>query len=86
MQSANVAQLVMVPGIITAASKPKHMANSVTVMCRDCRLETTVSATPGGGIVLPRKCASAPCCLHARGRQLLFAAVSRHALYAASAA
>ena len=57
MQSNHVAQLVMIPGIITAASKPKHVANTVTVMCRDCRLETTVTATAGsGGITLPRKC------------------------------
>lgn len=57
MQSANVAQLVMLPGIVTAASKPKHMAHLVTVMCRNCRLETTFTATPGlNGIMLPRTC------------------------------
>lgn len=57
MQSANVAQLVMLPGIVTAASKPKHMAHTVTVMCRNCRLETTFTSTPGmNGITLPRTC------------------------------
>jgi hypothetical protein len=55
VQSANVSQLVMIPGIITAASKPKHMANTVTVMCRDCRLETTFAAS-AAGLVLPRTC------------------------------
>lgn len=56
VQSDNVAQLVLIPGIITAASKPKHTANSVTVMCRDCRLETTYTTTNGGSITLPRVC------------------------------
>jgi DNA replication licensing factor MCM5 len=47
----------MIPGIVTAASKPKHAAHSVTVMCRGCRLETTISAAPGqGGLNLPRVC------------------------------
>ena len=57
VQSKSVAQLVMVPGIVTAASKPKHVATSVTAMCRDCRLETTFTASPGGGgLALPRVC------------------------------
>jgi hypothetical protein len=57
MQSEHVSQLVMIPGIITAASKPKHAPVSITVMCRDCRLETTMTALPGiGGFSLPRVC------------------------------
>lgn len=56
LQSEHVSQLVMIPGIITAASKPRHSPSTVTVMCRDCRLETKFNTVPGVGINLPRQC------------------------------
>lgn len=56
LQSEHVAQLVMIPGIITAASKPRHAPSTVTAMCRDCRLETKFNTVPGVGITLPRVC------------------------------
>lgn len=57
LQSDNVSQLVMIPGIITAATKPRHMATTVTVMCKDCKLTQTVPGPTGlGGIALPRSC------------------------------
>lgn len=57
LQSDHVSQLVMIPGIITAASKPRHAPVDLTVMCRDCRLETKLSSLPGvGGFSLPRTC------------------------------
>jgi DNA replication licensing factor MCM5 len=52
-----VSQLVMIPGIITAATKPRHMATTVTVMCKDCKLTQTVPGPTGlGPIALPRTC------------------------------
>ena len=57
LQSDHVSQLVMIPGIITAASKPRHAPVDLTVMCRDCRLETKLTSLPGvGGFTLPRTC------------------------------
>lgn len=33
---AYVSKLVMVPGIVTAASRPKHKATYITIQCRQC--------------------------------------------------
>lgn len=34
---AYVSRLVIVPGIITAASRPKHKATYLTVQCKECK-------------------------------------------------
>ena len=47
----------MVPGIVTAASKPKHKATHVTLQCRVCRATKTLPVAPGlGGVHVPRAC------------------------------
>lgn len=57
LSSDNVSQLIMIPGIVTSASKPKHVATAVSVMCKECRLETTFPGPAGlGPVSLPRSC------------------------------
>lgn len=52
-----VSRLVIVPGIITAASRPKHKATRVTLQCRSCKNKITLQCRPGfGGTMVPRKC------------------------------
>jgi len=53
----HVSRLVMVPGIITSASKPRHKATHVTLQCRACRNVKRVPVAPGlGGTHIPRYC------------------------------
>eukprot|EP00889_Picochlorum_renovo_P000305 jgi/Picre1/27335/NNA_000304.t1 len=52
-----VSRLVIVPGIVTSASRPKHKALKVTVQCRTCKDTKTVYCKPGlGGASIPREC------------------------------
>lgn len=52
-----VSRLVIVPGIVTSASRPKHKALKVTVQCRTCKDTKTVYCKPGlGGAAIPRDC------------------------------
>lgn len=34
---AYVSKLVIVPGIVTAASRPKHKATYLTIQCKECK-------------------------------------------------
>jgi DNA replication licensing factor MCM5 len=52
-----VSRLVIVPGIVIAASRPKHKATRVTLQCRNCKSTKSVVCRPGiGGTMIPRKC------------------------------
>lgn len=57
LTSAQVTKLVMIPGIITAASSPKHKATHLTIQCKGCRQTTHVACRPGlGGALIPSTC------------------------------
>lgn len=57
LTSDRVMKLVMLPGIITAQSKPKYKATYVTLQCRDCKQTMRVACKPGlGGAFIPRTC------------------------------
>ena len=34
---AYVSKLVLVPGIVTAASRPKHKATHISIQCKTCK-------------------------------------------------
>jgi DNA replication licensing factor MCM5 len=52
-----VSRLVIVPGIVIAASRPKHKATRVTLQCRTCKATKSLACRPGfGGTQIPRKC------------------------------
>eukprot|EP00798_Chlamydomonas_sp_ICE-L_P022234 gene22234-29301_t len=52
-----VSRLVMVSGIVTAASRPRHKATSMSIQCKDCKGVQTVAIRPGmGGGAIPRYC------------------------------
>jgi len=52
-----VSRLVIVPGIVTSASRPKHKATRVTLQCRTCKTSKIMFCKPGlGGTMVPRKC------------------------------
>lgn len=55
-----VSRLVIVPGIITSASRPKHKATHITLQCRTCKTTMQLMCRPGmGGTMIPRKCEKA---------------------------
>lgn len=57
LAAAHVSRLVMVPGIVTAASKPKHKATRIVLQCKVCRNTRGVPIAPGlGGAHVPRYC------------------------------
>eukprot|EP00887_Chlorella_sp_A99_P001470 scaffold8.g1470.t1 len=52
-----VSKLVIVPGIVTAASRPKHKATYITIQCKTCRDTKRIACRPGvGGALIPRAC------------------------------
>jgi len=54
-----VSKLVIVPGIVTAASRPKHKATHIDVQCSTCKSVKTLICRPGvGGVAIPRTCAA----------------------------
>ena len=54
---AYVSKLVIVPGIVTAASRPKHKATHLTIRCKNCKNVKEVTCRPGvGGVAIPRRC------------------------------
>ena len=57
LAAAHVSRLVMVPGIVTASSKPKHKATRIVLQCKVCRNTRGVAVAPGmGGAHVPRYC------------------------------
>lgn len=61
LQSSLMGQLVVIPGIITAASKTSIRATSVTWKCSSCGHEKTEAVKPGfGGKQAPRTCDNKP--------------------------
>ena len=57
LQSNLIGQLVVVPGIITAATKTHIKANTVVVRCTNCGHEKEIKANGGfGGLAIPRIC------------------------------
>jgi len=61
LAAERVSQMVMVTGIITAASKPRHKATHLTVQCKDCKGVQTIACKPGmGGANVPRFCTLRP--------------------------
>lgn len=57
LQSPQIGTLVVVPGIITAATKTHIKANKVVVRCSNCGHEKEIKANGGfGGYLVPRIC------------------------------
>ncbi|KAK9810736.1 hypothetical protein WJX73_003912 [Symbiochloris irregularis] len=57
LTSESVSQLVMIPGIVTAASRPRHKATLLTLMCKDCKAIKRIPCRRGfGGVMIPRNC------------------------------
>lgn len=57
LAASHVSRLVMVPGIVTASSKPKHKATRIVLQCKVCRNTRGVAIAPGlGGAHIPRYC------------------------------
>ncbi|KAK9916805.1 hypothetical protein WJX75_007272 [Coccomyxa subellipsoidea] len=57
LTSEHVSRLVRIPGIVTAASKPKHKATHVTIICQKCKNTKVIACKPGlGGAQIPRYC------------------------------
>ncbi|GLC34924.1 hypothetical protein PLESTB_001178700 [Pleodorina starrii] len=57
LESSRVSKLVLLTGIITAASKPRHKATYLTIQCKTCRGTKRVGCKPGlGGAFLPTYC------------------------------
>lgn len=57
LQSNLIGQLIVVPGIITNASRTAIRASKVIVQCRNCGHQKPLSVNAGfGGISIPRTC------------------------------
>lgn len=57
LQSNLMGQLVVVPGIITAASKTMIKANTIVLRCSNCQHEKRLDMKKGfAGTQLPRQC------------------------------
>ena len=57
LQSNLIGQLIVIPGIITAATKTHIKANKVVVRCSNCGHEKEIKANGGfGGYAIPRIC------------------------------
>ncbi|CAL5225636.1 g8492 [Coccomyxa viridis] len=57
LTSEHVSRLVRIPGIVTAASKPKHKATHMTIICSKCKNTKVLTCKPGlGGAQFPRYC------------------------------
>lgn len=57
LQSNLIGQLVVVPGIITNASRTAIRASKVTVQCKNCGHQKALQVGAGfGGISIPRTC------------------------------
>ena len=60
LQSNLIGQLIVVPGIITNASRTAIRASKVTVQCKNCGHQKLLSVSQGfGGISVPRTCDNA---------------------------
>ena len=57
LQSTLMGQMVVIPGIVTAASKTCVKATSITVKCSNCGHEKVMEMKTGfGGTMMPRQC------------------------------
>jgi DNA replication licensing factor MCM5 len=57
LQSNLIGQLIVVPGIITNASRAAIRASKVTIQCRNCGHLKNLQVSQGfGGISVPRIC------------------------------
>ncbi len=57
LNADHISELVMVPGIVIAASKVKAKALSITAVCTNCKNIKIIPCKPGfGGAVMPRRC------------------------------
>ena len=57
LQSEHVGQLVVVPGIITSASKSQIKASRLKMTCKNCGFEKVLTIHSGlGGVSMPRQC------------------------------
>lgn len=57
----NVALLVKIPGIITAAAKPKLKATQLMLQCSKCGTTKRITCKPGiAGVSVPRNCDAVP--------------------------
>jgi len=60
LQSHLIGKLVVIPGIITHASRSQIKATRITVRCKACGNEKTLSTGKGfGSLNIPRTCDSA---------------------------
>ncbi|KAG2489331.1 hypothetical protein HYH03_012163 [Edaphochlamys debaryana] len=57
LESARVSKLVLLTGIVTSSSKPRHKATYLNVQCKTCRGTKTLACKPGlGGCFVPLYC------------------------------
>jgi DNA replication licensing factor MCM5 len=57
LQSQLIGQMIVVPGIITNASRTSIRASKVTVQCKNCGHQKQLKVSQGfGGISVPRFC------------------------------
>ncbi|KAK3236484.1 minichromosome maintenance protein 5 [Cymbomonas tetramitiformis] len=57
LQSDDISKLVVIPGIVIAASRAKSKATYVTLMCKQCKNTKVVPCKAGfGGAMMPRTC------------------------------
>lgn len=57
LQSTLMGQMVVIPGIVTAASKTSVKATDITIKCQNCGHEKSMQMKKGfGGTQMPRKC------------------------------
>ncbi len=60
LQSNQIGKMVVIPGIITAASKAQIRATKLVVKCSSCGHEKTIKLQAGfGGAMIPRQCDNA---------------------------
>jgi DNA replication licensing factor MCM5 len=57
LDASLVGKLVVIPGIVTAASKPIVKAKTIVAQCKGCQNRIQLKVGPGfGGLDLPRNC------------------------------
>ncbi|MEW5314783.1 MAG: hypothetical protein WDW38_006253 [Sanguina aurantia] len=57
LEADRVTKMVMVTGIVTASSKPRHKATRLLIQCNHCKGTMSMACKPGmGGAFLPRVC------------------------------
>lgn len=57
LTSQDISQLVVIPGIVIAASRAKSKATQIALQCKTCKNIKIIACKPGfGGAMMPRTC------------------------------